>query len=171
MAAARALARWTSRPRTLLAARRLAGGPRAAFRAVSGLVLALFITTVAVVAITTQNAKNVTRFGTVAQSNMLTDQIANESPGNSAVSGAGPAAAAAPLAAQLRAVPGVQGVVVVRAVPRLTIPRTFNGFILNPSGNFSLPAGVISCAARDRSRPRPLPGRGDGGGIPGRRVR
>ena len=51
------MARWTSRPGTLIAARRLADDPRAAFRAVSGLVLALFITTVAVVAITTQNAK------------------------------------------------------------------------------------------------------------------
>ena len=58
MAAARVMARWTSRPGTLIAARRLADDPRAAFRAVSGLVLALFITTVAVVAITTQDAKD-----------------------------------------------------------------------------------------------------------------
>jgi hypothetical protein len=49
-------------PRTLIAARRLADDPRAAFRAVSGLVLALFITTVAAVAITTQNAKDPTRW-------------------------------------------------------------------------------------------------------------
>ncbi len=54
MAAARVMARRTSRPGTLIAARRLADDPRAAFRAVSGLVLALFITTVAVVGITTQ---------------------------------------------------------------------------------------------------------------------
>ena len=50
MAVARVMARRTSRPGTLIAARRLADDPRAAFRAVSGLVLALFITTVAVVA-------------------------------------------------------------------------------------------------------------------------
>ena len=50
MAAARVMARRTSRPSALIAARRLADDPRAAFRAVSGLVLALFITTVAVVA-------------------------------------------------------------------------------------------------------------------------
>ena len=84
MAAARVMARWTSRPGTLIAARRLADDPRAAFRAVSGLVLALFITTVAVVAIATQDAKNVTRFGTAAESNMLTDQVAaSTSPGDS----------------------------------------------------------------------------------------
>ncbi len=75
LAAARAMARWTSRPATLLAARRLADDPRAAFRAVSGLVLALFITTVAVVAITTQNAKELTRFGSAAEANVLTDQV------------------------------------------------------------------------------------------------
>ena len=145
MAAARAMARWTSRPGTLIAARRLADNPRASFRAVSGLVLALFVTTVAVVAITTQNAKDVTRSGSVADSGMLTDQIAHESPGT--VSGAGPAAPAAPLTAQLRAVPGVQGVAVVRAVPGLTIPATFNGLNINAFGPSSpVPAGAVSCA-------------------------
>jgi hypothetical protein len=148
MAAARAMARWTSRPGTLIAARRLADDPRAAFRAVSGLVLALFVTTVAVVAITTQNAKNVTRFGSVADSDMLTEQIAHESPGSSAaVSGTGPAAPAAPLTAQLRAVPGVRGVAVVRAVPGLTIPGTFKGLGGGAFGQTRpVPAGVVSCA-------------------------
>jgi hypothetical protein len=75
MAAARAMARWTSRPGTLIAACRLADDPRAAFRAVSGLVLALFITTVAVVAITTQDAKDLTRWGSAAEATVLTDQI------------------------------------------------------------------------------------------------
>ncbi len=147
MATARAMARWTSRPGTLIAARRLADDPRAAFRAVSGLVLALFVTTVAVVAITTQNAKNVTRFGSVADSDMLTDQIAHPAPGSSPLAGAGPAAPAAPLTAQLRAVPGVQGVAVVRAVPGLTIPGTFNGIKGNAFGRPTpVPAGAVSCA-------------------------
>ncbi len=85
MAAARAMARWTSRPGTLIAARRLSDDPRAAFRAVSGLVLALFITTVAVVAITTQNAKELTRWGSAAEANVLTDQVSasNQVAGNS----------------------------------------------------------------------------------------
>ena len=85
MTAARAMARWTSRPSTLIAARRLADDPRAAFRAVSGLVLALFITTVAVVAITTQNAKDLTRWGSAAEANVLTDQVSasNQVAGNS----------------------------------------------------------------------------------------
>jgi len=147
MAAARAMARRTSRPSTLIAARRLADDPRAAFRAVSGLVLALFVTTVAVVVITTQNAKDVTRFGSVAGSDRLTDQIAHGSPGSAAVSGAGPAAPAASLIAQLRAIPGVEGVAVIRAVPGLTIPSTFGGLSGKAFGQSSLvPAGVVTCA-------------------------
>ena len=76
MAAARVMARRTSRPGALIAARRLADDPRAAFRAVSGLVLALFITTVAVVGITTQDAKNLTRFASPAAAAVVTDQLA-----------------------------------------------------------------------------------------------
>ena len=76
MAAARVMARRTSRPSALIAARRLADDPRAAFRAVSGLVLALFVTTVAVVGITTQDAKNLTRFASPAAAAVVTDQLA-----------------------------------------------------------------------------------------------
>ena len=123
MAAARVMARRTSRPGALIAARRLADDPRAAFRAVSGLVLALFITTVAVVAITTWNAKNLTQWGSAAEANVLTDQLAGQQLQLRGSQGSpGPAAPAAPLAARLRGIPGVQGVVVVRADPKLTIP-------------------------------------------------
>jgi FtsX-like permease family protein len=155
MAAARVMARWTSRPGTLIAARRLADDPRAAFRAVSGLVLALFITTVAVVAISTQDAKDLTRFGSVTESYVLTDQVSvsNQvagvsSPGASQGTVApGPAAPLAPLAAQLSRIQGVHGVLVVRADPGLNLPRGFHGFGVNLDGTVSpVPAGVISCA-------------------------
>jgi hypothetical protein len=151
MAAARVMARRTRHPGALIAARRLADDPKAAFRAVSGLVLALFITTVAVVGITTQDAKNRTTFASPAAAAVVTDQLAASglftSPQEPAKSGAGPAAPAAPLAAQLRGIPGVQGVVVVRADPRLTIPGAFHNL-----GTFSggpptpIPAGLVSCA-------------------------
>ncbi|HEY7262880.1 MAG TPA: FtsX-like permease family protein [Trebonia sp.] len=155
MAAARGMARWTSRPGTLIAARRLADDPRAAFRAVSGLVLALFITTVAVVAITTQDAKNLTRFASAAEANVVTSQVSassqvagNNGPGsNGGAAEPGPAAPAGPLAARLSAIPGVQGVLVVRADPGLNLPRGFRGFGANPDGTTSpVPAGVVSCA-------------------------
>jgi hypothetical protein len=147
MAAARTMARWTSRPGTLLAARRIGDDPKAAFRAVSGLVLALFITTVAVVAITTQNAKETTRFGTVAETNLLSDQIATQSSSGSAMTGAGPAVPAAALAARLSAVHGVQGVAVIRVDPGLAIPGTFHNISVNEYGRaVPISAGVISCA-------------------------
>ena len=156
MVAARVMARLASRPATLIAARRLADDPRAAFRAVSGLVLALLITTAAVVAIATQDAVNQTRFGSGTVVNMLTSQLADQQPdGNgqtfnaqtgSPTTGAGPAASVAPLTARLRAIAGVQSVVVVRADPGLSIPGTFEG--LGESGNgpaTPVPAGAISC--------------------------
>jgi hypothetical protein len=155
MVTARVMARWTSHPGTLLAARRLADDPRAAFRAVSGLVLALFITTVAVVAITTQNAKDLTRWASAAEATVLTNQlsVSNQVAGNSGPGASegtarpGPAAPAAPLTAQLNGIPGVQGVLVVHADPGLTIPGTFHSLGTSPSGNVSpVPAGVVSCA-------------------------
>jgi hypothetical protein len=154
MAAARGLARWTSRPGTLLAARRLGDDPKAAFRAVSGLVLALFITTVAVVAITTQNAKDLTRWGSVTEANVLADQVTQPpasprqkgtttEPGATAAPGS--ATSVAPLLAELQGIPGVQGVVVIRADPKLTVPgKLFS----NSTFSFQspVPAGAVSCA-------------------------
>jgi hypothetical protein len=153
MAAARGMARWTSRPGTLIAARRLADDPRAAFRAVSGLVLALFITTVAVVAITTQDAKNLTRFASAAEVNVLTDQLSASGQGPGVGPGAqgrragpGPAAPIAPLTARLNGIHGVQGVLVVRADPQLTIPGTFHEHGFDP----------LAAARRARRRRRSL---------------
>jgi hypothetical protein len=149
MAAARGMARWTSRPGTLIAASRLADDPRGAFRAVSGLVLALFITTVAVVAITTQNAKDVTRWASAAEANVLTDQVSKQAGGggaNEITARPGPASPAAPLAARLRGIHGVRGVVVVRAVPGRTIPAAFHNLGANQDTFGPVPAGVVSCA-------------------------
>ncbi len=147
MAAAAAMARWTSRPATLLAARRIGDDPRAAFRAVSGLVLALFITTAAVVAITTQDAKEPNRLGPVAQANLMTDQIAAPSSGDSGVTDPGPAAPAAALAARLEAIRGIHGVVVLRADPTLTIPGTFHDLGVNAFGGSGrpIPADLAAC--------------------------
>ncbi|MFE9188472.1 FtsX-like permease family protein [Micromonospora sp. NPDC007208] len=53
MVGARVMARHANRPATLIAARRLADNPKAGFRAISGIMLALFVTSVAVGVITT----------------------------------------------------------------------------------------------------------------------
>jgi hypothetical protein len=146
MAAARVMARRTSRPGTLIAARRLADDPRAAFRAVSGLVLALFITTVAIVGITTWNAQQRNVAVSAAETTVLTDQLAPWQPGPAPPAGLGPAAPAAPLSAELSGIPGVHGVLVVRADPRLTIPAAFHDLGANAGGTGPVPAGVVSCA-------------------------
>jgi len=112
-------------------------------------VLALFITTVAVVAITTQNAKDLTRWSSAAEANVLTDQVsaskqvAGGGPGSSeGTADPGPAAPAAPLAARLSGIRGVQEVLVVRAVPRLIIRAAFHNLAITGP----VPAGVVSCA-------------------------
>ncbi|HEY9241546.1 MAG TPA: FtsX-like permease family protein [Streptosporangiaceae bacterium] len=146
MAAARVMARRTSRPGGLIAARRLADDPRAAFRAVSGLVLALFITTVAVLGITTWDAQNFVRWGSAAEAKVLTDQLAGALPGTGAQDSPGPAAPAAPLTARLRTIPGVQGVVVVRADRGLSLSAAFHHLGANDGNTGRVPAGVVSCA-------------------------
>ena len=135
MAGARVLARRASRPGTLIAARRLADDPRAAFRAVSGLVLALFIFTVAAALIATQDTKHVAPTDGAAANNTLIDQFSNL---NLSTVGSAPPPSAAVLT-RLRQIPGVQGVVEFRADPRLTIT--------NPQLQIQgFPAAVVSCA-------------------------
>ncbi|MEU7974435.1 FtsX-like permease family protein [Micromonospora sp. NPDC049089] len=53
MVGARVMARYANRPASLIAARRLADNPKAGFRAISGIMLALFVTSVSVGVITT----------------------------------------------------------------------------------------------------------------------
>jgi hypothetical protein len=125
MVGSRVLARRAKRPATLIAARRLADDPKAAFRAISGLTLALFVTTVAVGIITTIT----TLRGTPSDSGASTlSKLAfhdtaefKELPGG--------------LAADLSAIPGVTHLTVVR---------------LNPGGpgneQYGRNPGLISCA-------------------------
>jgi hypothetical protein len=137
MTGARVLARRASRAGTLIAARRLADDPRAAFRAVNGLVLALFIFTVAAALIATQDTKHFTPTGGAAASNTLIDQFLTITGGGSAAGSAPPPPAT--VLARLRKIPGVEGVVEFRADPGLTIT--------NPQLQIQgFPAAVVSCA-------------------------
>ena len=150
MTGARVMARRTSRTATLIAARRLADDPRAAFRAVSGLVLALFITTVAVALITTQNTKRSGPLDGASASHVLVDQFAygtshgsSKSPQAGAVAGPALGSAPAPPAevlAQLGRISGIQGIAEFRADPGLTMSSPKLGI---PPG---FPAAAVSCA-------------------------
>jgi hypothetical protein len=141
MAGARVLAQRASRPSALIAARRLADDPRAAFRAVSGLVLALFIFTVAAALLATNDTKHPGLQDSAAASNTLIDQFANiteVSSGNLVAVGSAPPPSAAVLT-RLRQISGVQGIVLARAVPGLAVTSSQ----LQLSG---FPAAVVSCA-------------------------
>ncbi len=141
MVGARVLARRASRPGALIAARRLADDPRAAFRAVSGLVLALFIFTVTAALLATQNTKAPFVPDGAVAGNTLVDQFSNltqDSSGNQIAVGSAPPPSATVLA-RLRQISGVQAIVEVRADPGLTIN--------NPQLQIQdFPAAVVSCA-------------------------
>ncbi|BCY11566.1 FtsX-like permease family protein [Actinoplanes sp. L3-i22] len=118
MAGSRLLARRAQRPATLIAGRRLADDPRAGFRAVSGLMLALFVTSAATGVITTIMAER----------------------------GGGAAGAAAHDFVSINALPRDQGVPAdsLRLPPGLAAHL----IRINPEsrpGSLSLP-GLISCA-------------------------
>jgi FtsX-like permease family protein len=135
LAGARLLARRTGRPGTLIAARRLADNPKGGFRAVSGLVLALFITTVAVALITTQNAKGSAPLGPTT-TDILVDQFSDDPP---------PATAPPPPAAlldRLHSIGGTSGTLVVHKSGPLTIPATVLG-LTERFGDIS--GGLVSC--------------------------
>ena len=136
MAGARFLARRARGPSALIAARRLADDPRAGFRAVSGLVLALFVTTVAVSVSTTGDVKH-GLLGTVPGANVLVDQLLQS--GAAGLEDAAPPAAPvlpATVTARLRGIGGVTGIIEVRAATGLTA---------RVPGSAGL-AGLVSCA-------------------------
>jgi hypothetical protein len=108
----RLMIRRAGRPAALLAARRLSDDPRAGFRAISGLVLALFVASIAVGLITTIDAYEGGSGVTAAEKATLVDDLTDWSarPPSAPV-----AALPDHLLAELRAVPGVRAVAVVHA--------------------------------------------------------
>jgi hypothetical protein len=109
MVGSRLLARRSRRPATLMAARRLADNPQAAFRAISGLVLGLFCTSVAIGVITAINADRGGQPTGPAATALVVNLRALDI-------GQVPDLPAG-TAAELRAIPGVRGLVAVRESP------------------------------------------------------
>ncbi|MEV6975610.1 FtsX-like permease family protein [Kitasatospora sp. NPDC093806] len=110
MVAARAVALRTRRPATLIAVRRLADDPKAGFRSVAGLVLALFVSTATVCVIGTINeyrgslagdpeTRAAVEIGTAFDGPPMTDSVPEQ------------------VLAGLRAVPGFKGLAVVHHNP------------------------------------------------------
>jgi hypothetical protein len=124
MAGALAMTRHARRAAALIAGRRLADNPRAAFRSISGLILALFVTSVSIAMTTTIVAGQSTPAGTGAAAratladSFVTGTTASGQPLTAVASIAGATLAA------LRSLPGVQGVAVIHTDPQAaTTPR------------------------------------------------
>jgi hypothetical protein len=125
MVGARLIARRASRPSTLIAARRLADDPRTGFRAVSGLMLALFVTSVAVGVIGTIVSNRGTATDRTDTANLfMVFRDEETAPTGEVVPG------------ELTAVPGVLSAAVTRRAPE-GMPR--------PQGFFA-PDLLASCA-------------------------
>ncbi|MET7303637.1 FtsX-like permease family protein [Embleya sp. NPDC005575] len=137
MIGARLLARRTNRTETLIAGRRLADNPQAGFRAISGLVLALFVTSTAIGVITTFVAERGGERDTAASRSTL---VADFTGGWTSTPGV-PRATLPPIPesvlAGLRALPGVRGVSVVHANPL--------GTTIDTGGSRPIVAALMSC--------------------------
>ncbi|HEY9483694.1 MAG TPA: FtsX-like permease family protein [Micromonosporaceae bacterium] len=133
MVGSKAILRWTRRPAMLIAGRRLADNPQTGFRAISGLVLALFVTSVAVGVITTFVANRGAPAGAPAASTLVKnfneDRTASGRIGTTTVPSIPPS-----VMPNLNAIPGVDAVAVVHADP--DAPQ--EGGFLRPS--------LVSCA-------------------------
>lgn len=131
MATARAVARRTGRPATLIAVRRLADDPKAGFRSVSGLVLALFVTSATVGIIGTIN---------VQRGGLGGDALTRTAVQHGALLDEPPMAATVPeqVLATVRAVPGSVGLAVVHANPgRISLD-------VDPRGHWA--PGLVLCS-------------------------
>jgi hypothetical protein len=108
---ARVLAGRTKRPAALIAGRRLADNPQAGFRAISGLVLALFVTSVAIGIITTITAYDGGTDASAAERHTLVDYFTTFTPSGPRDLRSIPDA----LVTELKRTPGVTGVTVVHS--------------------------------------------------------
>ncbi len=119
MVGSRLMVRAARRPSTLIAGRRLADNPMSGFRAVGGVVLALFVASVAISAITALQAdKGTGGTGPAARSTLVQELIDFRPPGIAVVPRTVPAAAVR----ELDNMPGVRGVTVVHATTTRSRP-------------------------------------------------
>jgi hypothetical protein len=130
MLASRLVIRRANRPATLIAARRLADNPQSAFRAISGLVLAVFVGTCAIAIITTINADSSTTGGLGSAADSTLIHSMRQPPGTTQ-----PISTAA-TRHTLTSIPGVTGVAMIHDPGRPQRAQPFG----------TLDQGVVSCA-------------------------
>ncbi|MDX3243339.1 FtsX-like permease family protein [Streptomyces sp. ME18-1-4] len=142
MAGARVLARLTSRPALLVAGRRLADDPKAGFRAVSGLVLALCVTSAAVGIIGALNAeRSIPQAGRAVAGALDANYARGFDPATGRQIGSVPPLPKAAVG-DLNSVPGVKGVLMIHTNPLGTTDPTIHG---RPGVGTPPVAGLASC--------------------------
>jgi hypothetical protein len=114
-AGSRLMVKRASRPATLIAGRRLLDNPKAAFRFISGLVIALFIASAAIGALSSVAADNSSGGGSAGR-DTLADPFCSFSTSNCPASAQVPSVPGQVLA-ELRTTPGVRAVTVVHQSP------------------------------------------------------
>jgi hypothetical protein len=138
----RLMAKRANRPATLIASRRLLDNPKAAFRFIGGLVLALFVTSAAIGALTSiLAASNVDQGG--AGQDTVADVFCSFSTTNCPASSV-VAAVPSPILTDLRGTPGLRAVTVVHDAPQRT--QQFNGFGLVACDQLARTPAIGRCA-------------------------
>jgi hypothetical protein len=137
MQGSKLMAQRTSRVSVLLAGRRLSDNPRGAFRAISGLILAIFVTSVSVGVISTILSDHGSTSSTTFASKTVTDQFAFTLNGDVAD-------IPASVTATLRTIHGVNGISVVYVAPN---GLKTNGTVSDINGlGGGIEYGLASCA-------------------------
>ncbi len=137
-AGARFMAHRASRPATLIAGRRLLDNPKTAFRFVSGLVIALFITSAAIGALSSIAAASASGQGSIGNDTLAIPFCGFSM--NCPASAQVPSVTSHTLAS-LRATPGVSGVTVVHDSPQAPLRNSFG----QSQGPLLDSFGVASC--------------------------
>ena len=127
----RLMAKRASRPATLIAGRRLLDNPKAAFRFISGLVIALFVASALIGGLSSIASVSNSGGGSAGE-DTLAEPFCSFSTSNCPASAQVPSVPNQVLA-ELNATPGVRGVVVVHQVPP------------GQQANWGGPAGVVAC--------------------------
>lgn len=123
MVGSRLLARRTGRPAVLIAGRRLADNPKGGFRAISGVILAVFVASVSTGVITTLISQDGSSGSSAADRGTLLGGIFGPQPSTA------PALDTAGLLGRLGKVPGVRGVAVLHDQPDLQLGPQDGGLV------------------------------------------
>ena len=138
----------------LIAGRRLSDNPRGAFRAVTGLILALFVGSVSVGIIgTILDYKGTSDVSTPSRSTLVDEFQSFDNAGPQPVAGVQPTPAAVPagLVAELGSIPGIRGVTVVYTEPGSSSDER------GPSGTVLASCAELARAPRHSAAARPAP--------------